>query len=215
VPHVFVETNWVFAYAAPAHHQIPTAVQLLERARSGEFVLHVPNLCLAEARDAIRARCQPRTEANALRKFLSWATRDGTVTADDAHAVGTVLSKFENSLERDLERLDDQLRAISVLPFVDVFALDETMLARATELILSGIALRPFDQSILAGILVTAERLWNSRERELSFCEADADLQPWDKRGQVKPELRDVYDRAHLWVYGDFSLTEPARRLGF
>jgi hypothetical protein len=43
MPHVFVESNWLFAFAAPAHHQVPAAAELLERARLGEFTLHMPN----------------------------------------------------------------------------------------------------------------------------------------------------------------------------
>jgi hypothetical protein len=47
--HVFVETNWVFDYAAPGHHKFLGAVTLLERARNGELQLHLPALCLTEA----------------------------------------------------------------------------------------------------------------------------------------------------------------------
>jgi hypothetical protein len=48
--HVFVETNWVFDYAAPGHHKVPEAVTLLERARTRQLQLHLPALCLTEAR---------------------------------------------------------------------------------------------------------------------------------------------------------------------
>jgi hypothetical protein len=37
--HVFVETNWIFDYAAPAHRKDPAAVELLERAGRGEVTL--------------------------------------------------------------------------------------------------------------------------------------------------------------------------------
>ena len=80
---------------------------------------------------------------------------------------------------------------------------------------LDGVAPKPFDHAILAAILVSAERLWEQGERGLSFCEADSDLQPWDKDGNVKRSLTTAYDQAHLWVYGDFTLTQPPRREGF
>jgi hypothetical protein len=85
------------------------------------------------------------------------------------------------------------------------------MLDRATALALAGIAPKPFDHAILAGILVTPQRFWESGKRGLSFCEADADLQPWGRYGDAKPELRAAYDQAHVWVYGDFTLTQPIR----
>jgi hypothetical protein len=89
------------------------------------------------------------------------------------------------------------------------------MLARSTELALAGIELIPFEQAIPAGVLVSAARLWNAGERGISFCEADSDLQPWDRYGLAKPPLKDAYDQAHVWVYRDFTLTEPRRRPGF
>ncbi len=215
MPHVFVETNWLFAYAAPAHHQVRAAAKLLERAQRGEFTLHFPNICLGEARQAIRTKCQPRTEANGIRRFLSWATPAGSITPEHANITRTVLEKYESSIQEDLNKLDDNLRILADLPCIDIFGLDDTMLDRATALALAGIAPKPFDHAILAGILVTAQRLWESGERGLSFCEADADLQPWGRYGDAKPELRAAYDQAHIWVYGDFTLAQPTRRPDF
>jgi len=60
--HVFVETNWVFAYAAPAHHKRLDAVELLARARANEVRIHLPAPCLTEARLPIMRKCQPRNE---------------------------------------------------------------------------------------------------------------------------------------------------------
>ncbi len=51
--HVFVETNWVVDYAAPAHRQTPAAHGLMERARKGELKLLLPALCISEARKVI------------------------------------------------------------------------------------------------------------------------------------------------------------------
>ena len=215
VPHVFVETNWLFGYAAPAHHQVPAAVDLLERARRGEFTLHIPNCCLGEARKAILAKCQPRNEANAIRRFLTQAEPVGHITKEDATIARTLLDRYERNIKRDLDGLDESLKILATLPYIEVFGLDDAMLARSTELALAGITLKPFDQAILAGVLVSAARLWNAGERALSFCETDSDLQRWDRDGHAKPPLRDAYDQAHVWVYGDFTLTEPQRRPGF
>lgn len=67
--------------------------------------------------------------------------------------------------------------------------------------------LKPFDQAIPAAILGRAEELREHGETELCFCVTDADLQPWDKRGNAKQPLTGLYDKALLWVYGDFSMS--------
>ncbi len=210
-----MESNWLFAYAAPAHHQVPAAAQLLDRAERGEFTVHMPNICIGEARQAILTKCQPRSEATAIRRFLTWAHPAEHVTTADAAATRVVLDKYESSIKQDLENLDDALRRLITLPCIKIFGLDDTILDRATELALAGIAPKPFDHAVLAGVLVRAARLWDDGQRVISFCEADADLQPWDKQGNAKPALRDAYDQAHVWVYGDFTLTQPQRREGF
>ena len=215
MPHVFVETNWLFAYAAPAHHQIPAAAELLDRAQRAEFTLHIPNLCFGEARQPILTKCQPRNEADAIRLFLTWAQPAGHITKADATATRLVLDKYESSIKQDLGRLDSTLRRLASLPCIRIFGLDESMLQRATELSLAGIVLKPFDHAVLASVLVRASRLWDAGERQISFCETDADLQPWDKYGNAKTQLKDAFDQAHVWVYRDFTLTQPLRRPDF
>jgi hypothetical protein len=190
---------------------VPAAAKLLDRARLGEFTLHMPNVCLAEARQAIVTRCQPRKEAAAIRGFLSWSEPAGKVTKADAAAARIVINQFESSVEDDLSRLDVTLKELAGLPFLKIFGLDEDMLHRATDLALDGIYLKPFDQSILAAVLVRSSRLWDAGERAISFCEIDGDLQPWDRYGNAKPPLTAAYDKAHVWVYGDFMLEQPAR----
>jgi hypothetical protein len=198
-------------HAAPAHHQIPAAAELLKRAESGEFTLHIPNLCLGEARRAILAKCQPRNEANALRRFLAWAQPSGYVTATDAASARLILDKYKAAIKRDLSELERTFRALACAPCVDIFGMDDAMLNRATELIIAGLDLKPFDQAVLASVLVHASRLWAQGERVISFCEIDSDLQPWDAYGNHKVPLRNAFNEARVWVYGDFTLTQPTR----
>ena len=68
--HVFVETNWVVAYAAPEHLQVPEALSLTQKAAAGELRLYLPSVCLAECQYTIRTRYRPRPPADALRLFL-------------------------------------------------------------------------------------------------------------------------------------------------
>jgi hypothetical protein len=215
MPHVFVESNWLFAYAAPAHHKIPAAVELLDRARRGEFTLHMPNVCIAEARKAITEKCKPRREADAIRRFVSWSETAKVLAEADAATVRNTLLKYESSVKRDLDRLDVGFRKLSRLPYLRIFGLDDEMLGRAISLSLAGLDLKPFDQAILASVLVASKRLWSAGERGISFCEGDSDLQPWDKNGRVKPALTAEYDKAHVWVYGDFTLVQPPRAKNF
>lgn len=52
------------------------------------------------------------------------------------------------------------------------------MLEQVVTLSTLDLSLKPFDQAILAAILVRAEELRSAGEVDLCFCEADADLQP-------------------------------------
>src|ERR1700733_90537 len=136
VPHVFVESNWLFSFAAPAHHQVPAAAELFERARRGEFTLHMPNVCIGEARQAIMTKCQPRHEANALRRFLSWSEPAGVVTKADAETVRAVLEKYKSSVKRELDQLDSTFKKLAELAYLNLFGLDNEMLELATSLAL-------------------------------------------------------------------------------
>jgi hypothetical protein len=154
-------------------------------------------------------------EANGIRRFLSWSEPAGDVTVADAAVTRRILDKYENSVKRALDEIDATLRHLAELPYVKVFGLDDDMLDLATKLALDGVAYKPFDHAILASVLVRSSRLWNAGERGISFCEADADIQPWDKYGNAKPPLTAAYDHAHVWVYGDFTLADPPRRQDF
>jgi hypothetical protein len=76
--HVFVETNWVVDYCAPAHQRTSAAINLLWAAKLGAIQLHLPAPCLAEALSVIRIKFQPR-EADRLREYLKWAKANGHV----------------------------------------------------------------------------------------------------------------------------------------
>ncbi len=85
------------------------------------------------------------------------------------------------------------------------------MLERAIALAQADLSLQPFDQAILAAVLGRAEELRSQGETDLCFCVTDADLQPWDKRGNAKRLLTKLYDEALVWVYGDFGMNAPER----
>ena len=210
--HVFVETNWVVDWAAPAHHQNPAAVELLERARAGDLRIHLPSPCLTEARPPIALRFQPR-EAKSMRKFLRWADRSGLLDADDAAVTRRVLDAYERTVAEALEpdAVSARLTSLRTHPGVEVFSLDEGMLRRAVALTDLDLQLKAHDQSILAAILERTAQLARDDERDVCFATLDRDLQPW-VRGEP---LIGLYDEVGLWVYGDFALRAPPRPEGW
>ncbi|WP_437793073.1 hypothetical protein [Sorangium sp. So ce693] len=144
--------------------------------------------------------------------FCAGARRTEKISFNEEATALRVLSMFESRVKEELKQLDTMLAALRKHPGLDVFALDDAMLARAIEL--SGGELefvKPFDQAILAAVLVRAERLKAAGATDLSFCELDGDLQPWGKNGVFKPALTKLYDAAGIWVYGDFDLAAPVR----
>lgn len=212
MPHVFVETNWIHGYAAPAHHRLPDAVALLERAKRREFTLHIPNVSFMEGRHSIQAKCQP-TEA--VHRYVRWAQSVGEWNDGQASDAHQVAEKYEQSITKELKAVSSTLTRVASLPCLKMFAFDDEMLDLANRLALTDAAKKPFDHAILAGVLVSASRLWNKGERGISFGELDGDLQPWGHRGAPKNDLRKLYDDAHVWVYGDFILQFPPRPVDF
>jgi hypothetical protein len=212
--HVFVETNWVVACAAPAHHKIPAALELLERAAAGELKLYLPVICISEARRPLFERFQSRNEADRVRQFLLWARDHKCVDENDEVATRRVLDQMEGRVKADLEKLDEGLTNLSRANGVETFHLSQTMLERCAEISHARLDLQPFDQAILSAILVRAEELLAQGAEGMDFCELDSHLQPWDKDSRPKKPLTEMYDQARIWVYGDFLLQAPEKPEG-
>ena len=156
-------------------------------------------------------KCQPRNEADAIRQFLLRARSEKTVLPDQELAAREVLDRFEQQVRGELRQLDSVLKSIRTEPGLELFPLKEHMLERALDLAQMDLSLKPFDQAILGAVLGRAEDLRQQGETELCFCVTDADLQPWDKRGNAKQPLTNLYDEALIWVFGDFSMNAPER----
>jgi hypothetical protein len=215
VRHVFVETNWVVAYAAPAHHKVYAATELLKRANEGKIKLYLPSICIAEARRPISEKSQVRLEADRIRRFLLWAKQDGVIDTETDQTVRTVLDKMEARVKDELEKLDDVFLALRKHKGLEIFDLNQPMCEYCAELSHYRLNLNPFDQAILAAVLVKSDELRKSGVDVFAFCEADSDLQPWDKIGNPKPPLVTLYDDRKIWVYQDFLLQEPKIRTGW
>jgi len=215
--HVFVETNWVVSYAAPAHHklQVPAAEELLDRAANNEILLHLPSICVSEARRPIQERFKVRTEADRIRQFLLWAKDEEHITEEETEITRRVLDKMEGFVKHDLGRLETTLAGLKGKPGLEIFDLTQIMAQRCTDLSFQKLGIQAFDQMILAAILVRSEELSKSGEEDIVFCEIDADLQPWNSDRELKQPLATLYDNARVWVYGDFLMQAPAKREGW
>lgn len=206
---VLVETNWVVDVVAPALSRNPDAARLLERARRGEIALHLPAICLVEARKVIRER-RIRADLDTIRAFVRDRRNAGDIDDTTANGAWDVLSRFQQYVDDERSQAPNRLTALAADPAVAVFPLDETMLARSLDLASDvAVNLKPFDLSILAGVLVQAARL-RANGDNVSFCTLDADLQPWDRNGR-RNDLADRFDEAGVWVFGDFLMSNPLR----
>lgn len=205
---VLVETNWVVDIIAPAHLQSPQAIQLLQRANTGEFNLYVPAICLAEARETVPRRFIPKARSDDFRKFVRWARNEGRVTTEDAEAAFRIFNQFDGLVANELMKVSERLNALAENPGLSIFPLSELMLERQVSIGAMELSLKPYDLAVLAAVIVKSEELQQEGHPWVGFCELDRDLQPWDKSGARKPLLSDLYDQAKVWVYGDFLLEE-------
>jgi predicted transcriptional regulator with HTH domain len=209
--HVFAETNWLVGCFAPAHLKSPEALTLLKSAKPGTIDIHVPSICLTEARTTIRRKFQPRSHLAPIRNYLRWVSTD-VLSDPTKETIRKALDGYQTSVQAELDGLEITLQTFAQTPGIDVFALSEPMLERSRSLGFEKLELQPFDNSILAAIITRAEALKkNEPDSQLVLCQLDDDLRPWNSEGQVKPTLARLYDDARVWVYGDFEMAKPPR----
>ncbi len=213
--HVFVETNWIVDCAAPAHNKVQAALDLLQRASEKDIQLHLPAICLAEARHPISTKFQTSQAADRVRQFVTWALSIKQLNDEQAKVIRSGIDLMENLVKSDLRQIEMALRDLAKSAGLDVFPTSSAMLARSIDLCYELPELKPYDQAVLAAILVRSDELLKSGEHELAFCELDSDLQPWDRSRHLKPKLTELYDRANIWVYGDYLLQTPKMPAGW
>jgi hypothetical protein len=203
---VFVESNWVYEYCAPAHRRTRNAEALVVRAEAGEIRLLVPAICLREGAAAVRTKCQPKLTE--VREYRRLAASEGRLPRDKSDVVVEFLDHFDRHVRDDLAAIDERLDALLQTNGVEVFGLDDAILSRVLELrkVPDVAVLKAFDESILAAVLVKAEALRSRGVADIRFCCLDEDLRPWTKKGQPKPGLTDLYRAAGVTFVDDLSV---------
>jgi hypothetical protein len=99
-----------------------------------------------------------------------------------------------------------RIESIRGLAGVEVFALDDRMLDRALALRTEVATLKPFDEAILAAVLVKASDLKAGGSTDLWFCDLDGDLVPIDRKANPRKELVALYAAAGITVRQDFQV---------
>ena len=133
------------------------------------------------------------------------------MNAAEDEATRRVLDRMEGRVKADLARLNEAFENLKAANGIEIFNLSQEMLERCADLSYLELHLDPYDQAILAAILVRGEGLLADGVDETAFCELDSDLQPWNKDRNPKERLAELYDKAHIWVYRDFLLQAPAK----
>lgn len=128
---------------------------------------------------------------------------EGKLTSTQGDQAQQFIDAYLAAMKSDLDRLATRISEIASLPGVEVFALSDEMLERAISLRSEVPNLKPFDEAILAGILVRAARIPRTGA-QIFFCDLDGDLVPSDRKGQSRPELHRLYSAAGITVRQDF-----------
>lgn len=203
--HVFVETNWVVDFVAPFQGD-SAARELFQLATQRRIQLHLPAICLNEAKNTIaQFKSQARTRADGIRAFLR--SKPEANSELEREVVYRVLDRYESANRAEIARFEHHLSELVQHPNVEVFPLDDEMLNKALELSGGDFAgVDPFDQAILAGILVRAERI-DSSEWSI-FCEKDGDLLDYTRSGEPRRFLQEVYQKARLKLQDSFDIQD-------
>ena len=176
--------------------------------------VYIPGCCIGEAKKTIRQKCQPK-EADKLRSFVEWAVEKRHLDQEAADSARAMLSSFEGHVRSGLSKLNDKLLDITKAAGLEVLVLDGLILDMSLDLYFKGIELGEFDRAVLATVLTKGRSLRDSGESDVSFCELDSDLWPWEKRtGRPRTELKKLYDDAGVRVYSDFVLESRERPHG-
>lgn len=151
---------------------------------------------------------------------MRWAEGQRRLDAATALSARKMLQSFVEEVETDLSRLNERLKEVSTASGVEILPLDDEILQLCVELYFIEIEPSDFDRAVLAAVLTKGRALTAVGIRDVNFCQLDSKMWPWEKQktGQPRrprPQLKKLYDAAGVWVYSDFTLTDPIRPADF
>ncbi|KIG14312.1 hypothetical protein DB30_06914 [Enhygromyxa salina] len=149
---------------------------------------------------------QPK-EHRVLQQFRKWAKDQREIDEQTSLAANQFLAKFSDLVTTELARLDQRISEVQNSSGLEVFALNDAMLDRSISMRteVPDPQLKPFDETILAAVLVRACELPSDRRR--LFCTLDFDLSPVVRNNNRK-HLKTVYDQAKVEVRTSFDLSD-------
>lgn len=171
--HVFLETNWIISFLAPAWFHDATAASLLQRHLDGAIRIYVPVVAIHEARKKL-----PNWSPKQVKDFdnlANWLVQGKLELAQDlkeARERGhSALQAFEKNWQHRLLELCKTLEG-SIFPY------RESSMELQIELAKKPIHLDPFDQAILCSVVSEALLIRGADSgAEVLFCTKDSHLQ--------------------------------------
>jgi predicted nucleic acid-binding protein len=209
LPHVFVETNFLFGAFRMPSKQHRDALALKARFEAGEIKLSVPYLCFQEARHLI-AKSLPSNRCTDLLEFHRFAVTAGAASWNYEEvrklldsATGEV-NRTKAVYQRDLETFAAALGegilhgTKDVFDFLELLRLDDDNL-------------KYNDKLLLSSVLVKAKQLQIAGVQKLYFASVDkGDLQPTAHR----PKMASYYAEAGLTFVPGFVLPDDSATPG-
>ena len=206
VPHVFVETNFLFSVFQMPSKRDREALALRERFEAGGIKLYVPYLCLQETRNLI-AKSLPPHRCTDLLDFHRYTASQGEVSwsFDEARKLLDAASGEVNRTKSVYKReIDSFALAVGdgLLHGTDeVFDFLETL-----DLEHDNAQLKFVDAMVLCCVLVKAKHLRTSGADQLFFASSDEKA---FRPSAARPNLSRYYSEASLVFVSKFVLPEP------
>jgi predicted nucleic acid-binding protein len=203
LPHVFVETNFLFgSFRMPSKRQ-RDALALKARFAAAEIKVYIPYLCFQEARHLI-ARSLPSNRCSDLLEFHRFAVAAGSATWE-YEEVRKLLEAASSEVTRTKAVYQGELADFAAAIGDGVLHPTKEVFDFLEALDLDDDTLKYNDKLILSSVLHKAERLRTVGAERLYFASVDkSDLQPTPYR----PKMTKYYNQAGLVFVPNFVLPE-------